>query len=378
VKIPRISASLVLAFAFAVSLLSAPVPSRADQQTYMQDKTAYVNAGMNLDSRVKAVEPFLGSPTGLAAWVDDVTKLARTFDEASQSLWNIVYLDADRNHTSYCDTYDAQLDGSWGSKYGIVQVAEDYNARVGNLYSARSALENSESKLIEKLATAKAEHQPVDKLLNDQLNATRTALSKLDAVYNSMLARYNGLLNNVRATKDALQKPNCGQPPPPNKTVVVAKPTPTPTPTPAVNAPKPVVVPSGADKWDGTWISGKGFAGGGLNCGVNVADSHVAFKMRCTAQPQIGLPINFSTDVTLSCTLPNATALQAQCSMAGQWHETNYDANLSGPAALRFDVASNSIFAGWSVKQQTTRAVKVTTIWGLPQAWFGQGTTLHR
>lgn|GEM_PF-5801767 len=359
-KIARISASLVLAFAFAVGLLSVPVASRADQQTYMQDKAAYVNAGTNLDSRVGAIGPLLGSPTGLATWVDDVTKLARSFDAASQSLWNMIYLDADRNNTSYCDTYHAQLDGSWGSKYGIVQLTEDYNARVGNLFEARSALENSESKLIEKLATAKAEHQPVDKLLNDQLNATRTALSKLDAAYNSMLARYNGLLSNVRATKDALQKPNCGQPPPPpNKTVVVAKPTPTPTPAP----PKPQPDPTGADKWEGSWIDATPPT---ISCGGDLNSGSADLRMRCVAMPKIGLPITAEGDYNLKCTVSSPTTLTANCTLDGTWHETNLDFLVSGTAALRYDLARHGIHLSWSIRAgKTTRIVRGTVMYGL-------------
>ncbi len=118
----RLSVSLVLGFAFVASVFLTPSMSRADQQTYLQDVAAYKTAGYNLDARANALETFLGSPTGLGSWVADVVKLGQKVDAASHRLWDMIYLDAARSNTSFCDTYRAQLDGSWGSNYGIAEL----------------------------------------------------------------------------------------------------------------------------------------------------------------------------------------------------------------------------------------------------------------
>ncbi len=119
----------------------------------------------------------------------------------------------------------------------------DYNGGLIAIDSARSALAASESKLIEKVATAASEHK-TDKLANDQLAATRTALAKLDGLYQAMLSRANILLANVEATRTALTKPNCGQPTPRPTKAAVAVATPTPaskTAPPAAKTPPPTV-----------------------------------------------------------------------------------------------------------------------------------------
>ena len=90
----RLSVSLVLGFAFVASVFLTPSTSRADQPTYVRDKAAYQTAGANLDARAKAVDAFLGSPTGLGSWVSDVIKLGQAFDASSHSMWDMIYLDA--------------------------------------------------------------------------------------------------------------------------------------------------------------------------------------------------------------------------------------------------------------------------------------------
>lgn len=345
------------AFALLASITATALPARADQPTYMRDIDAYKTAGTNLDARVKAVETFLGSPTGLTSWVNDVTKLARTFDGTSHSLWDMIYLDAARNNTSFCDTYKAQLDGSWGSNYGIYSLEADYGTRVGIIYEARSALEASESKLIDKVAKLAADHKPIDKLLNDQLATTRTTLSKLEPLYQSMLSRSNSLLSNILATRDAMRKPNCGQPTPkpqganstPTASKVVAQATPTPTPKPT-QAPKPQSIPTGIDRWAGTWIDGPPTT---VSCGADLNAGGADLRMRCVVTPKIGGGLNITAegDFTLLCKLTSPTMLTSTCAVTGKWHETNYDADMAGTASLQFDYGRRGIQLHWQMKR---------------------------
>jgi hypothetical protein len=378
-KFHRISTSLVLAIAFAGSAFVTPAPSRADQPTYTRDALAYQTAGENLTSRAGTVDKFLGSPSGLAAWVDDVTKLAQTFDAASHSFWDMIYLDAARNNTSFCDTYHAQLSGSWGSGYGIQALSDDYGHNVGKLYDAKVILETSQSKLIEKIATAASNKQKIDPLLNDQLTATRTALAKLDSVYQALLSRNNSLLSNVQATKNALTKPNCGQPTPaPTKqAVAVVTPTPKPaTPKPATPAPTPTPaaklqgIPTGIDRWDGTWVDGPPTT---VSCGADLNSGGADLQMRCVVTPKLpsGLNITVEGDFTLLCKLTSPATLTSTCAMTGKWHETNYDANLTGTVALRFDYGRRGIEQQWQLgPEHATRMPPMGTngpkvaVWG--------------
>jgi len=334
----RLSVSLVLGFAFVASAFLTPSTSRADQQTYMQDKAAYQTAGANLNARAKAVDTFLGSPTGLGSWVNDVIKLGQTFAAASNNLWDMIYLDAARNNTSFCDTYRAQLDGSWGSKYGITEVVGDYNVSLNAVHSARSALEASESKLIEKVATAASNHK-IDQLANDQLAATRVTLGKLDGLYQAMVSRYNGLLVNLQATNNALQKPNCGQP--------TATPKPTPTSTPTA---RPLSIPTGIDRWEGTWVDGPPTT---VSCGGDLNSGGADLRMRCVVTPKLpsGLNITVEGDFTLLCKVTSPATLTSTCSVSGKWHETNYDADMAGTATLQLDYGRRGIQLSWQLQR---------------------------
>jgi hypothetical protein len=382
----RLSVSLVLGFAFVASVVLTPSTSRADQQTYMQDKAAYQTAGTNFDARANALSAFLGSPTGLDSWVNDVIKLGQAFDATSHSMWDMIYLDAARNNTSYCDTYKAQLDGSWGSRYGIIEMIDDYLVRLNALTSARSALEASESKLIEKVATAASDHK-TDKLASDQLAATRTTLGKLDGLYNAMLARYNGLLTNKQATNTALTKPNCGQPTPtptptpPPTPKPTPPPTPKPTPTPTPTA-RPQSIPTGVDRWEGTWIDGPPNT---VSCGGDLNSGGADLQMRCVVTPKLpnGLNITVEGDFTLLCKLASPATLTSTCAVTGKWHETNYDADLTGTVTLQYDYGRHGIQQNWQMQRdKPTRMPPMGSNGPLVAVWgtytiHGMGVFLH-
>jgi hypothetical protein len=331
----RLSAASAV-FAFVTAIAGFALPARADQAGFSADRSAYLKAKSAFSDRVTHVESLLSSPSSLKNWTDIVNQLGTTVNAAASTMNDRII--SEWAQRQGCTAAQTALYGPYDSKFGFDALATDYHAAYTDLYNARHQLIVSQNSLVDKVGLAVAQHKPIDALLNDQLAATRSALSRTDALYSAMIDRSNSFANEAARFKNQVAGPVCDP--------RLATPTPKPTATPTPLAPNP---------FSGTFV-----------------DSNKFYTLTLTgASPVFGTMRWFSpsayggadgTQTLSSCFALKGQAVQ--CESAGEWHSKDgTSVKYSGPATLELVGGSNGFYLQWQMTIAKTAPANAGKSW---------------
>jgi len=259
-------------------------------------------------------------------------------------------------NTDACQAYTLQWAGT-DKKHGVSGMADDLTALRTNLQNTIAALKSAENALQQRLNAATLKNQNTAALTAKLLNVRDTIADLQADVDGQLTPRLKDEGDQFLAAITKLGTYKCPG-------FAAAAPTPTPSPSPKPTA-KPRPDPTGADKWEGTWIS----AGTPpfLSCGADTYVPGADLRMRCVAKPVLGggFRITIEGTFTLTCPLSSPTALTSTCQMVGSWHETNLDFNVHGTVGLRYDLTMHGIHSYWTMhNDKTTRNVAGTQMYG--------------
>jgi len=201
---------------------------RADNATFSSVKAKYTSAMSDFDGRLSTVEQFEISG-GLGPWTTSAVKLGNNYLAAANALDSQIRIEvaalANTPGWTRCTIDQADLDGPYGSHFGLVELDSTYLSVLNILVKTRSQLEKDQDSLSNRLANLVASGH-TDLTLYDKLRAIQNTRTAIEPIYQTLLARSNSLNGQLTAFKGEINGPDCRG----------ASPSPSPAPKPPAAA----------------------------------------------------------------------------------------------------------------------------------------------
>ncbi len=361
------------AFALLASIATTISPARADQASFTFHYNTWAKYRAAVANNLAGTTSHSDSPGGLKTWANATAAVLVEFNFDVQ----VMALDIEAGGDTYkgsvpCGSIELKLYGPYNTGFGYEKLFSETIAQLSMLKAAIDYLDAKQNNLNQAVLRGTRYDK---RFSNDEfLAAVTSALKDLQPHYDGLRKTSLDVLGKLNAQKSAMSSPRCtvaqATPSPKPAQITPATPKPTPSPAPVPNptptpSPKPRPDPTGADKWEGTWIS----AGTPpfLTCGADTYVPGADLRMRCIAKPVLGggYTITIEGAFTLTCPLSSATALTSTCRMVGSWHETNLDFNVHGTVGLRYYLTMHGFYSHWTMyNDKTTRKVSGTQMYG--------------